>query len=77
MKKRDFASQFYANLPDDKVIVPVQVQNSIPEIFDPLVPLISDQLQKMHMRADMTDEQRLECTELGPSLAPPPIRQVS
>ena len=77
MTSRNFASQFYANLPADKVIVPVQVQSAIPEIFDPLAPLISDQLQKMHMRADMTDEQREECSELGSALAPPPIRKVS
>jgi hypothetical protein len=78
MENKTFTKQFYANRPlDSKAATAAEIQSSIIQIFDPLVPVVSHQLQSLQARPGMTEEQAEDCGELGWSLAPPPIRQVS
>jgi hypothetical protein len=73
-----FARQFYANLPDDQLAAQhAEIQSSLTEIFNPLEPVISQQLQSLRARPGMTEEQFDECVELGWCLEPPPIRKIS
>jgi hypothetical protein len=76
MQPKDFTRQFYANRPSEAMTAK-DIQKPLEAIVcDPQTPMVSHQIQSLQARPGMTEEQMEDCSELGWSLAPPPLREV-